>query len=149
MKLIYLLSTLTFLAACNSPQEKNGTVKRTTTSSRQEVPGDCFIPRDSADRMTASYIASYSSERPDTLLSWSIDAEALRQYLTDTHIKEVKIALGHTLPYVNSGKFGIPTGFSSTALTIVVTGINDAGHTVYYNSNYALDRAKPCPPICF
>lgn len=109
-----------------------------------------FIPVDSATKMMSSYLSSVSaSAQSDTLQYWKVDAAAMRRYLADPDIKDLKIGLAHDLDYINAGNNGISAGFSPRALTIVVTGYDSTGSPVYFGNNLVLDRAKPCPPTCF
>ncbi len=146
--LIYVSIITLFGAACGSPGEKEAAL-HLTLSTNQVLVDSFFIPVDTAQRMEQSYIASYGVPYPeDTLSAWTINAEALRAYLKDTNIKEINIALAHTLSYINSGNYGVPSGFSARALTIVLKGQSTDGGAIYYQENYAMNRAKPCPPIC-
>lgn len=141
---------LVMALACNGNRDRNAK----TTSSNNNVPSipiivdTSFLPLDTTDVMIGSYIASLGPDPTSKINSWSIDADALRQYLQDPSIREVNIALSHTMSYINSGHFGIPAGFAPNALTLVIAGRSASGERIPYERNYLLNRAKPCPPIC-
>lgn len=145
---LYALGVL--LLGCGPTEEGGGGAQERNTIATNMVPDPSFIPRDSANKMIGSYLASVNyPSSPDTLLSWTIDAEAMRKMLEEKKIGQVKIMLAHTLEYINNGGSEVrPVGFSSDALTIVLTGVDSSGNYVYYNNNLVLDRAKRCPPTC-
>ncbi|SFH37783.1 hypothetical protein [Pedobacter insulae] len=141
---IYFILTLSVCYACTTKQDS--TDKQHVNS---VTPIDSFfVPVDTADEMTSSYIASLGGDADTDLNYWTVDADALRDYLTNTDIKKMKISLAHTTEYINNGNYGVPAGYSPAALTIIMTGVNNDGGTVNYNSTWAMDRAKPCPPVC-
>ncbi len=107
-----------------------------------------FIPADSANRMTSSYLISVGAASHDTLQYWTIEADALKAYLADTGIRTMKVALAHTLQYINEGHYGVAAGFSPQALTLVITGLDENGNTVFYSNGRVLDHTRPCPPFC-
>lgn len=147
IKSIYLFASLSIIIACNGEQGQKSTSKKQTGSTPIETD-TFFIQVDTADEMRSSYLQSISTDTPARLQSWNIDADALRAYLADGNIKEVNIALAHTMEYIDNGHYGIPAGLSPEALTIVVRGVAANGNLINYNTSYVLDRAKPCPPIC-
>lgn len=108
-----------------------------------------FISKDSANKMLSSYQASISSADADSnLRSLIVNADALRKYLSDTSIKEVKIMLAHTLDYINSGHQDQAAGYKPKALTVIMAGYDDRGDYVYGPGNTVPNRAKPCPNEC-
>jgi hypothetical protein len=108
-----------------------------------------FISKDSANKMLQSYQGSISSVDADSSLhSLILNADALRQYLSDTSIKEVKVMLAHTLDYINAGNQNQPAGYKPNALTIILAGYNDKGNYVLAPGNMVPNRAKPCPNQC-
>lgn len=110
-----------------------------------------FIAIDSANRMISSFLGGIANPPSGTaapLRSLTIDAEALRYYLSNTNIKNVKIMLAHRLDYINNGNFGVPAGYRSDALTIVIAGYDVNNNYVYTPANTALDNARPCPYHC-
>ncbi len=117
-----------------------------------EEDGDAtasFIPIDTGNRMISSYLESVNyQEHPDTLLSWTMDADGLRLYMENMDIQKVKIMLSHSQDYINAGHYGNAAGFSSGALTLVLAGVNEAGDYVFYGNENAINRVAPCPPSC-
>jgi len=111
---------------------------------------DHFIPVDSANKMIRSYlnsIADSDTEKPQ-LQSLIMDADALREYLKDTSIKEVKVMFAHTMDYINSGHGGQYAGYRPGALTIIFAGYNLQGNYVLAPGNLVPDGSSPCPPFC-
>lgn len=147
-KYIYFMTIITFLIACNHRSKQNNSTESQSSIVLPTVVDTSFLPVDSSATMIASYIASLGSDVSTKLHSWSINADALRKYLDDTTIKEINLSLAHTKQYINSGNFGVPAGYTPGALTVVITGLNNSGGTVYYRNLYTLNRAKPCPPLC-
>lgn len=109
-----------------------------------------YIRSDSANKMIRSYLKSLDSlPIADTpmLKSLIIDAGSLRDYLSDTSIKSVKLMFAHTLSYINLGHEGKP-GYNSDALTVVIAGYDGNGNYVLKDDSLALDHARPCPRNC-
>lgn len=115
----------------------------------QSPPRPNFITKDSANKMIQSYLTSIDDpNNTEALRSLIVDADAMRKYLADTTIKEMKLMLAHTLQYINSGNQGQPAGYKATALTLILAGFNASGNYVYYDTEFILNRARPCPPLC-
>ncbi|WP_299568453.1 hypothetical protein [uncultured Pedobacter sp.] len=142
----YVLILLTL--GCGTKDEKGTSTNGTSTSLAAAMADPSFLPLDTTDLMIGSYAASLGADSSTKLHSWSIDAEALRHYLDDPSIKGLRISLSHTMTYINNGNYGVPSGFSPNALTIVVAGESLNGDRIPYQNSYLLNRAKPCPPIC-
>lgn len=141
-----VLFITTLLCACQDAPQPGKVVKSSIAVT--STVDSFFIPIDTGARMVSSYVASISPDVNDTIKGWSIDADAMRTYLADTTIKTMYIALAHKQSYMNSGHYGVPAGLSAAALTIILTGKSTDGGTVFYNSSYVLNRARPCPPVC-
>lgn len=147
LKSIYLISAITFCTACTSPQNQSSDTHQRPGTTPSETDSS-FISVDTANVMRDSYLQSISTDSPAKLQSWTVNADALREYLSNANIKEVNISLAHTMKYINDGYYGTPSGLSPNALTFVLTGIAANGSTIYHNTSYVLNRAKPCPTIC-
>ncbi len=147
LKPIYVFAALVTLMACNAKQEQNASFKQCLGTTPTETD-TFFIKVDTADEMRSSYLQSISTDTVAKVQAWTLNADALRDYLADGDIKEVNIALAHTMVYIDNGNYGVPAGLSPAALTIVLTGVAANGNLINYNTSYVLNRAKPCPPIC-
>jgi len=147
-----LLASVSLTACQNTDSQQNGDKKQQSlaAASIPENVKNHFIPVDSANKMIQSYLSSI--EITDTanpqLQSLIMNADALREYLKDTSIKEIKVMFAHTLDYINSGHEGQNAGYKSGALTIVFSGYNSQGNYVLAPGNLVPDGTKPCPPLC-
>lgn len=112
--------------------------------------GQYFIPVDSANKMLESYLNSINADvdTSTNIQSFIIDADALREYLSDTSIKKVKVMLAHTLNYVNSGGNGLPCGYRTGKLTIILAGYDEDKNYIFAPGNKVMDHAVPCPTAC-
>lgn len=145
LKSIHLLTALTIICACQNAPQDSSINKQQKSSTDADTS---FIHQDTANIMKSSYQQSISLDSPAKLQSWTVNADALRNYLADPNVKEINISLAHTMKYISSGNFGVPAGLSPTALTVIITGVGSTGLPINYNTSYVLNRAKPCPPIC-
>ena len=136
-----LALALTF-QGCGNPQVSAQNTGQDTTS----TSGTSFIPVDSANKMISSYITSLGGDE-SALHSLVIDGDALRQYLSDTSIHNVKVMFAHTLEYINNGQQGQDAGYNQGELTVVIAACNSTGDYVLFNG-LALDMALPCPVYC-
>jgi hypothetical protein len=110
-----------------------------------------FINKDSANRMISSYLESIPmADQSTSLASLIIDADSLRAYLNDTslHIKKVKIMFAHTLPYINSGNYGVFAGYGIGKLTTVLAGYDSSNNYRFWGGNAVMDNGRPCPNTC-
>jgi len=146
VKNLVAASAFMILASC-SPNETERTAG--TKAVATTTPHASFIHKDTANRMLESYLTSVGyPEMEDSLRSWQVASEALRDLLMDETITELKISLAHSLDFINGGKFGQPAGFSPAALTLIISGVNASGNTVFYPTNKVVNRMYPCPPNC-
>jgi hypothetical protein len=113
-----------------------------------------FVKKDTANRMIQSYLVSVGYSDTSTVINNRnleaiiMDAQSIRNYLKDTSIKAVKVMLAHTQQYINSGNFGVPAGYRSGELTVVLAGYNGAGNYVFAPGGMVPDRGVPCPHSC-
>lgn len=109
-----------------------------------------FIPVDSANKMLGSYLASINADvdTSTNIQSFIVDADALREYLSDNSIKKVKVMLAHTLNYVNSGGDGVNCGYRAGKLTIILAGYDADKNYIFAPGNKVLDNSIPCPTQC-
>jgi len=160
MKPTILFTAIIFgfmLLACNK-KETEATKPNADASNKlnslertypDNYPFSSFIPIDSGNKMISSYLASIHSDMNDTdLRSFSINADTLREYLSDTRIRKVRIMLAHTLEYINEGNFGKPAGYVNGNIGFIVVGIDANGNYVYRNNNLVLDHMTQCPTNC-
>lgn len=109
-----------------------------------------YIPADSANRMISSYISSLQGN-PDELHSLLLNAEALRTYLNSDAgqgASTIKVMFAHTLDYINAGNEGVPCGYGSGKLSVVLAGYDAEGNYVLVPSGTGIDFAHPCPSAC-
>ena len=112
--------------------------------------GYYFIPVDSANKMLESYLSSINadSDTSGNVQSFIMDADAIREYLSDNSIKKVKIMFAHTLSYINSGHAGVNCGYRAGKLTIIMAGYDSDGNYIFTPDDKVPDRAEPCPTHC-
>lgn len=128
-------------AACNEPSSGGETV----------IEG--YIPKDTARLMVGSYLKSIAPEEegkvPDVRY-WTLDADLLRDYLSDPKMKNVSVLLAHSLEYIHSGHEGQPAGYRSDALTIVINGTDSSGNVLYGppSGTTVPNHSLPCPNNC-
>jgi hypothetical protein len=108
-----------------------------------------FISTSIANQMINSYIYSITQDttQNDDIKSFSISADSLRLYLSNSQIKNVKLIFGHTMEYITLGNSGVYSGMKSGALTIIIAGYDSAGNYIY-QGECVLDHALPCPFSC-
>jgi hypothetical protein len=142
-----LLAIAILAASCNGPDNKTPGVNTAITASTGDLSR--FISKDSADKMISSYINSLGDATDTSLYSVSVDAAKLKAYLlSDSTITGIKISLGHTLEYINSGGKNINPGFNYSALTLIISAFDQAGNYLFFDANTVLDFARPCPNNC-
>lgn len=109
-----------------------------------------FITIDTANKMLGSYLASINADADNNknVQSFIMDADAIREYLSDTRIKKVKVMLAHTLDFINSGNQGVNCGYKSGQLTIIMAGYNAEQNYIFAPGNKVPDGAIPCPENC-
>ena len=130
----------------NLPPAKHTMLNYAYASAGADSP---FVHLDSANKMLSSYLNSLSISDPEPdLHSLIIDANALRYYLENQNITQLKIMFAHQLDYINNGGLNEYAGLRSDAITIVIAGINENSDYVYTPAVTALDNAKPCPYNC-
>lgn len=154
MKKLFIVVILGFLTACNSENSEKTNKGSEENSSQQAfaqtdpTPGPInFIEKDTANVMIESYLESIEKD-PDALKSLIVNANDLRQYLSDTSIKQVKLMFAHTESYIRKGNRGVPCGYNSNALTIILAGYDASENYKYYDVNKVLDHCMPCPSMC-
>jgi hypothetical protein len=110
-----------------------------------------FISIADANEMIESYVKSRSNNPNATfgpdVKSYTIDADALRAYLEDPNVKNIKVCFAHTQAYIDAGNSGIPAGYQSGAMTLVIVGYDASGNYIYHD-NAVLDHVLPCPYSC-
>lgn len=148
------VATITML---NSFQSNNqATTPSTTAGTTSDYSSNgavmqYFIKKDSANKMIQSYLTSIESTGAgvdSSIKSFILDADALRAYLSDTSIRGVKVMMAHTLNYINSGQDGQDAKYKTGALTIIVSGFDNAGNYIFGPELKVPNRAMPCPHYC-
>lgn len=135
--------SITMMTACNNQQSEEKQQLSLTNTQH-------LVSKDSANKMISSYLASLDSvslKDSTALYSLIFNAAALRTYLANPSIDKVKIMFAHSLDYINQGNNGIPAGYTSGALTIVIAGANEDGDYVFDNGR-VMNAAMPCPRAC-
>ncbi|PZF71578.1 hypothetical protein [Taibaiella soli] len=116
-----------------------------------ELP-EGYIGKDTANKMIESYLTSIAGDTADlpapTLNSLIMDADLLRNYLSNQEIKKVKVMFAHRLDYINSGHAGQNVGLRSDALTIILAGYNKEGNYIFAPGRMVPNHATPCPRNC-
>lgn len=109
-----------------------------------------FIPVDSANKMLRSYLSSIHADVDSNkqLQSVIMDADALREYLSDSSIRKVKVMFAHTLNYINSGKEGVNCKYTANQLTIIIGGYDKNNNYVIAPGGKVPNRGIPCPENC-
>lgn len=143
MKFLTLSLLLLALLVAHSCRKASAETTRPERSS-----SSTFIAKEQANRMIRSYRLSIGYPQKDAeIRSWQIDASALRQYLEDTSIRDIRIILAHSQGYIDAGHEGTLTKPYDFALTPVLVGIGADGGYVYRDGK-VLDNAAPCPEVC-
>jgi len=157
---IFLVSLLALVTACNQTGEgDHSTASTALAADTVTTPPDgddysMFIPKDSANKMISSYLASINYPANDSdLYSLIIDAKKLQDYInqaTTAGLKATKIKLmfAHTLDYINSGGKDQNCGYKSGKLTLVLAAYDSAGNYIYMQGSKVMDRMQPCPNFC-
>lgn len=109
-----------------------------------------FIPVDSANKMLQSYLVSINADvdTNQNLQSIILDADAIREYLSNPSIRKVKVMFAHRLDYINSGHFGVNCGYTSGGLTIILAGFDANNNYIFAPGDMVPDRGTLCPPGC-
>ncbi|WP_118973941.1 hypothetical protein [Taibaiella koreensis] len=109
-----------------------------------------FISIDSANKMLGSYLFSINADADNNsnVQSFIMDADAIREYLSDPAIKKVKIMLAHNLKYINEGNSGVNCGYKSGGLTVIMAGYDAQSNYIFAPGNKVMDNSVPCPSIC-
>jgi hypothetical protein len=113
-----------------------------------------FIPKDTANKMINSYLASINYPGNDSdLRSVIIDVKTLNEYLkatssTGAKAYKVKLMFAHTLSYINNGGGNQNCGYQSGKLTLVIATYDSAGNYIYMNGTSVLEHLQPCPSYC-
>ncbi len=154
--IIALIAIVLFQNACNKKEESvlKSTDKRIAPKEKKMETMSYsvnFIPIDSANKMINSYLLSIETGVtplvPD-LHSLILNADAIRAYLSNTDISNVKIMFAHTLDYINNSNNGVHCGYESGALTVIIAGYDEDGDYVYYDTDNVLNKSNPCPIQC-
>lgn len=152
----FLLSGCAIIYGCS----KGHTTTGDTASPTQATPGFLAhartganhsqpIPLDTANRMIESYLTSQGYPgNEEALRSISIDADTLRAYLQDSRITTIKLMVAHQPAYINSGGYQKNAGLSSSAMTMVLVGVDEANKPVLNKSNGVYDQFSLCPKLC-
>lgn len=144
MKKYRLLSLLTLIGALCF--YSSGSHAQTSTMPANPY----FIPVDSANKMLRSYLTSVNADIDSNkqLQALIMDADALREYLSNPSIKKVKVMFAHTLDYINAGHGGENCGYTPGQLTIIFAGYDSENNYIFAPGNLVPNRAKPCPTNC-
>lgn len=138
---------ITLNACQQSTPQNQQTANLSSSPSLDSIYKAHLIPMDSANKMIGSYLTSIEGKDGE-MYSLIMNADALRAYLSDTSIKNVKLMFSHTLDYINAGNEGVPASYKSGEFTIIMAGYNSAGNYIFAPNNMVLDRAMPCPSSC-
>lgn len=148
LTLVGAASLALFMTAC----ESNDAKKESPRLGRNEEIPKGYIRVDSANKMIQSYLTSIAIDTPSgsapELNSLIMNADLLRDYLSDPSIKEVKVMFAHTLSYINDGNQGKPASYRSDALTIIFAGYDRAGNYIFSREKMVPNHAMPCPRNC-
>ncbi len=114
----------------------------------ENIPYSTLIPIDTANKMIKSYLDGVNcNENPEAIKALRFDADSLRAYLSDPHIKNIKFVFANTLAYANSPYSGKRPPLNSHVLTIILAGYDEFGNYVYKN-NQVYENCFPCPNNC-
>lgn len=152
-KLLLSLAVITGLSSCRQRDNTCSTnvgVNKKDARKERTSSHSALIPIDSANKMILSYLTSTDFTANDTdLQSLIVDAAPIRELFNCySSVVSLKIMLAHKQDYINGGMFGIPAGYTRNALTVVVTGVDEAGDYVVFPGGTALNKSMPCPTSC-
>ena len=98
------------------------------------------IPVGTANTYIERYLANYFVPGKTPVKSMIIDAQMLRDYLSNPDIQNVKFVLG--------ARDVVAGGGTIEVFTLVVAGYDSAGNYVLTPSGNILDQMTPCPNLC-
>jgi hypothetical protein len=93
-----------------------------------------------ANEYIERYLANYFTPGKTPVKSMIIDAQMLRNYLSNPDIQNVKFVLG-AMDYVHQG-------VTTEVFTLIVAGYDAAGNYILTPNGLVIDQTKPCPPDC-
>lgn len=153
MKKQISIASLLFLAACQTnPSQEEIMTEPTAMQKSFSTPTSSFIPKDSANKMVSSYLASINHVQNDSdVLSFTFNAQQLRRLLDSVahpdSLMDIQIRLAHSLEYINSGHQNMPAGYNKNALRLLISGVDYKGNTILLN-NEVMNHSRPCPNTC-
>ncbi|XZF16004.1 hypothetical protein ACTHGU_07690 [Chitinophagaceae bacterium MMS25-I14] len=97
-----------------------------------------------AKTMVQSFQATFAPSDTTSIKVLTFDADAVRDYLSDTSIKNFAVFLAQTADWAKD-HYGVA---NSAAMTVVLVGTDASGHAVKNSAGSFLDYADPCPSSC-
>jgi len=149
MKKLRILSlSLLIIVSCDqSGKEKADNTTQVSQPLQPSPSVSQAILKDSANKMITSYLQSVGNN--DTAIkSLILDADQLRDYLSDQSIKYVKIMFAHTLHYINSGHGGRNSYYRPDQFTVILAGYDADNNYIYWGGENVMDNMLPCPAAC-
>ncbi len=98
------------------------------------------IPVGTANTYIERYLANYFVPGKTPVKSMIIDAQMLRDYLSNPDIQNVKFVLG-AMDYVHQG-------VTTEVFTLIVAGYDAAGNYILTPNGLVIDHSRPCPSDC-
>lgn len=153
-----VIITLT-LISCGTPSTDNQNTKTSTSFKSSHNLSDTpdptvidqyYVAIDTANEMLQSFANGNNgfSEDSDSISSFIINADALRYYLANPDVKEIKISLAHNRDYTYSEKQNTYAGYKSDALALIISGISAEGNYVIPDNGKVMNKSIPCPKLC-
>lgn len=137
------------LCSCNNKNNQSEEIPNNTAVNSQDTRSSMsYISKDTANKMIQSYLTSLGTDTTGNLQCLIADAGTLRNYLSDTSIKKIKVMFAHTLQYIDAGNGGQPAGYTPHEFTVLFAGFNAEGNYVLAPGGMVPDRAEPCPDNC-
>lgn len=151
-----LSSTLLISCQKNEEQGSPSTTKEHATNTKTPKSGvaissiDYFITPASANLNIKSYLDGIDTFSINQLKSLFINADALRAYLDNTDIVEIKLLLGHTNAVLQSKTNEVDTFvyLNQGAVTAYIVGVDAYNNYVYYDNELIINNTHGCPNEC-
>lgn len=151
---IFWCAASCIIGSCNkSPVESPDT----NTSMERQVNKEIFRTENTlthwVDYTTAnisieSYLASIDTFNTDQISSFYIDADNLRDYLSDNNIVEIKVMIGHTDNVISNPIDSQYHYLNAGSNTLFLAGIDVNNNYILYDNDYVLNRLHACPLNC-
>lgn len=106
-----------------------------------------WISQLAANNRITSYLNSIDTMTNPQLKSLLIDAQALRNYLANTDIVQIKLSIAHTQT-IYATQPNTFQNINQNGISLIASGVDELGNYVYYDDIYVMNEMIPCPNNC-